>query len=537
MPDTPHRASPEELPKRQSQVLRVGAAEGAQHQRKRKRNEAERSRPASLRHYIALVMLTVAAFAPAFFSDLLRTDYDSVERSPYESMERWTEAWSPEVIRQHDPLTLTSYFLETALPLAPAPTHRAINLSLHLATAFLLLKVFECLRLPGAFAAALIFALHPAVTQTVFWPDYRHEIMGLLFLVASLFFGIRNRDFTDFFFASALAIVATIIHPVALALPLIFGLCIFLQSESFRLSDYSRILPFVCIALFVGLWTLSSMTPPGLDQIDAFAEQSLSHFFRQALFPFQPSLFLPFDLSDDHGRSQNRLLLFLSFLSFYVLFAFNARKRLIRAYLLGCTALLPMLFYGVLLQPGRFIDGSPAKETHAFYPALPLVVALVICSAAAFFHRFGPFGKHLWLAASGLFTLALFGVTASFNYHLSEDTRLWKTLSEQWPDSWQAKVAFVNSAQSNAPDLLKEEALIGILQDILEQNPARVEERKLLARAYREADQNTNALREYKNVVREANLSDEFLEEAATFFDQLGLRWEATKVRKRIATK
>jgi hypothetical protein len=45
--------------------------------------------------------------------------------------------------------------------------------------------------------------------------------------------------------------------------------------------------------------------------------------------------------------------------------------------------------------------------------------------------------------------------------------------------------------------------------------------------------QRTNAVREYKRILRESTPDNDFLEEAAGLFDKVGLTWEASKTRER----
>ena len=112
---------------------------------RRTRSKAQAFKPVGWLAYTALFLLTVASYSPIFLSGLAWSDYDQVERSPYQSMELWTESWAPEIIRAEDPLTLSSYFIEQSIPFALPATHHAIKLLLHITAAILLLKNLEAL--------------------------------------------------------------------------------------------------------------------------------------------------------------------------------------------------------------------------------------------------------------------------------------------------------------------------------------------------------------------------------------------------------
>lgn len=491
-----------------------------------------------LRAYILLVVLTLLAFGPILKSDLLWSEYDEVERSPYTLMEDWKEVWKIENLRQHDPITITSYFLEAQLPLPTATTHRLINLLLHLSATLLLLKVLENLKLPGAFAAALVFALHPAVLQPLHWPGYRSELVALVFILASLYFGIRNRHAGDFSLTLLLTFIAALLHPAALVLPFVLALTIFFQQKYFHLHHYNRVLPLILIALFIGVWTQSgsvASTRPEDLSLSTQAGQNLYFFLRQALLPIDLRLFHPFSEGKAYNvGATNSLLAFLVFLPFYVLIAFNFRKRWAKGFFLGLSSFLLLLVYG-LTQTGRFVDGQLAKEEYGLYLALPAIIALLFCSLAGFFKQMSGFGKVLWSICFTLFLLVHFTLTASFSYSVRDQKHIWQNLVEKWEDSWQPRSALLASIRETKSDLLTETETIRTLETILAINPDRHEERIELARLYRKTRQNTNALREYQYILRQTQPDKEFLREAADFFDRLNLSWDANKTRERIA--
>jgi Flp pilus assembly protein TadD len=58
--------------------------------------------------------------------------------------------------------------------------------------------------------------------------------------------------------------------------------------------------------------------------------------------------------------------------------------------------------------------------------------------------------------------------------------------------------------------------------------------REKLIDIYRKEGQNSNALRQYKRILRSSEPNNEFLLEAAEFYDRLGLSWDAKNARERI---
>jgi hypothetical protein len=488
--------------------------------------------------YITLFLLTVASYSPIFLSGLAWSEYDQVERSPYQSMKVWTDSWAPEIICAEDPITLSSYFIEQKIPFELPATHHAINLLLHITAAILLLKNLEALELFAAFPAALVFALHPAAMQTIFWSGYRDELIGLILILAALYFGIKNRNPKDFFLLTIICVISYISHPAALVLPFLLGLCIFYQNGSFEPKEYNRLLPLFCLALFISVWTQGSSANTELELGERFgiSAQNLVFYLKQALFPFGSELFYPYDQTREFNvGAQSNFLPFLLFIPLYTLVVINFRKSWARGVFLGLTAYLLLIFYG-LSQTGAFIDGSLALEDHLQYVALPIISALIICSAGGVTRSIGVKGKILWqLGFTSIIGMQLF-ITASYAYTLSDRAQMWYNLSEQWPDSTLPKYALVDTIERNGgvSNLLSRNETIEIIEDILDQYPDRIELREKLARFYRNEGQNTNALRQYKRILRDTEPNDEFLLEAAELYDRLGLTWDANNARERI---
>lgn len=505
---------------------------------RRSRPKTTSPRPAGWLAYIALILLTVGSYFPIFSSETVWSPYDEVERSPFASMESWHEAWAPQMIRSEDPLTLTSYFIEQQIPLPAAATQHAINLFLHIVAAILLLKVLEALKLPAAFSAALVFALHPAVLQTIFWSGYRSELVGLILVLATLLFGIRNRSAKDFVCLIAFSIAAYALHPAALVIPLLLGLCIFHQNTSVHLKHYNRLLPLLCLALFLGVWTQGDSSVSTMDLSDRLnvSAQNLFFYLKQSLLPIDLSLFHPFDQGKGYSvGAQNSFLPFLLFIPFYVLIAINYKKPWARGLLLGLTGYLLLVIYG-LSQTGAFIDGSMAHEDHLQYIALPAIIAVVICTAGGIVRKMGSAGKYLWYLGFTVFAAFQMVITSTFAYNVSDRTQMWQTLSEEWPDAWQPKLALIETIRDSKKesDLLADNEMVNMLKAVLEQQPDRIKERILLAQIYRNVGQNANALRQYKRILRDSQPSNEFLKETVDFYEKLGLTWDANNARMRI---
>ncbi|TVP80521.1 MAG: hypothetical protein EA353_03705, partial [Puniceicoccaceae bacterium] len=488
--------------------------------------------------YCIIILLTTICYLPLFQSDLVWSEHDQVERSPYQSMDTIAEAWTLQSIRHADPLTISSYFLESYSPLPDAPTHHGINLLLHIAAALTFLKVLEALKLPAAFSASLVFALHPTVLQTIFWAGYRNELLGLVLILAAMYFGIQNRSSRDYFMLIGLSVLACWIHPAAFLLPFILALCILHQKHYPKLRDFNHLLPIFCLALFIGLWSQGSSIDHELTLSEEVGRATQNFFFNlgQSLFPAELALFYP--LKASHGFStgaQYGFLPLLLLIPFYVLILFNYKRPWARSVFVGLTVYLLLSLPG-WLRSGTFIDGEPAHEDHLHYVALPFIVALFICALGGVIRILGAGGRFIWYSGFSLFVLLQISFTLSFASSISDRTSLWKNLSEQWPDSWVPKLALVESVQESdgATSPLTQTEMINIMESLVRIQPDLSSIRLALARAYRADGQSSQALRNYRWILRQDYPGYEVLLEAAEFLEAMGLSWDARNTRDRL---
>jgi hypothetical protein len=522
------------IPPRQTRKSRSSA----QRRRGRRHTRKDAPKPAGWLAILTLIGLTVVAYLPVFQSGLIWSDYDQVERSAYQSMDHLAEAWTVESIRKTDSLTLSSYFLEEHLPLPEGQAHHGINLLLHIAAALIFLKVLQALKLPAAYSASLVFALHPTVMQTLFWSGYRMELIGLICILAALFFGIRNRSPRDYAALLGLTALAGLAHPVGWVLPLLLSLVIIHEKRFPKLKDFNHLLPVFCLAIFIGIWTQSDPVPFEGTSGEALSRSAQNFFFslEQALLPTNLALFHPPRTPEDFtaGAQYSFLPVFL-LIPFYVLILFNYGKPWARSIFVGLTAYLLLGIYG-LRTNGVFLDGQFAHENHLHYLSLPFIIALVVCTFGGVVERVGQGGKLLWYFGFTIFILMLSAVTFAHSLRVSDRASMWLAMSEQWPEAWVPKVALIETMQTReeSDGLLTQTELISMMEAILDSRPDLVSIRIALARTYRADGQDAQALRHYRWIARQESPVEARMREIADFYEKLGLSWDAQTIRVRI---
>ena len=142
---------------------------------------------------IVLIAVTVVAFLPTVRAGYIWDDDDHVYNNPtLRSVEGLGQVWTEiGATPQYYPLTHTTFWLEYQLwGDAPAGYH-INNILLHVIVSLLLWRVLVLLNVPGAWLAAVVFAVHPMQAESVAWITERKNVLSGVFYVASAWAFLR----------------------------------------------------------------------------------------------------------------------------------------------------------------------------------------------------------------------------------------------------------------------------------------------------------------------------------------------------------
>ncbi len=145
-----------------------------------------------------LIAITLAAYLPAINGGFIWDDDDYVtENATLRSLEGLKSIWlDPSATPQYYPLVHSSFWIEYQLwGLHPLGYH-LVNVLIHAINAILLWRILKWFGVPGAWFAALVFAIHPVHVESVAWITERKNVLsGMFYLSAALCF-LRYWDFT-----------------------------------------------------------------------------------------------------------------------------------------------------------------------------------------------------------------------------------------------------------------------------------------------------------------------------------------------------
>jgi tetratricopeptide (TPR) repeat protein len=210
---------------------------------------------------LLLCAMTIVAYAPAWHGAFLWDDDRYVTHNPLlAAPDGLSRIWfSLDAPSQYFPLTYTVLRLARSIwGLNPTGYH-ALSLVLHIANAILLWRILLRLKLPGAWLAAAIFALHPVQVESVAWiSELKNVLMGFFFLLTILmwveYVDPRGRP-SRFYYFAALAFYALALSAksTACTLPAALVLILWLGQKRLDRKRLLEIAPFVLLAILFGL--------------------------------------------------------------------------------------------------------------------------------------------------------------------------------------------------------------------------------------------------------------------------------------------
>ncbi|PYK12874.1 MAG: hypothetical protein DME65_03160 [Verrucomicrobia bacterium] len=210
---------------------------------------------------LVLTAVTIFAYRPAWSGGFLWDDdvyitNNELLTAPDGLRRIWFSLDSPS---QYFPLVYTTFRVEhTIWGLDPTGYHW-VNLLLHITNALLVWLVLARLKIPGAWLAGAIFALHPVQVESVAWiTERKNVLMGFFFLLSLLawiaFVDERTKRIWLFYgLALILYLLALSSKTTACTLPAALFLILWLQNKPISRKRIFHIVPFFVLGIAMGV--------------------------------------------------------------------------------------------------------------------------------------------------------------------------------------------------------------------------------------------------------------------------------------------
>ena len=400
---------------------------------------------------VLLALGTLAAYVPALQGGYLWDDDRYVSQNPLlwapDGLERiWTTTQTP----QYYPLVFTSFWLEARLWGLSPFHHHLVNVVLHIGAALLVWLILARWRVPGAWLAAALFALHPVHVESVAWITERKNVLSMVFYLGAFRAFVRfeeDRDGRRYATALVLFVCALLSKTVTCTLPVALLLCQWWRKGRVTRRDLSALGPFFVLGVIFGLIT-ASLEKHHVGAVGA--EWDLSLIERclvagRALWFYAWKLLWPGELMFNYPRWEIDASLWWQY-AFPVaailvgVAVWMARGRV------GRGPFVALAFFAVTLAPALgFFDVYPFRFSYVadhfqYHASVGLIALAAACVTMILAKARGDSGRRYvrWSSLGLVIPIACGVLTYRQAGHYADAETLWRRAIEQNPRSWLA---------------------------------------------------------------------------------------------------
>jgi hypothetical protein len=276
-----------------------------------------------------LFLLALTIYSPAMRGEFLWDDDAHVTKNAtLRSVDGLRQIWTEMgATPQYYPLTHTSYWIEYQLfgkgagaaTLDPLVFH-ITNILLHALGATLLWFILRRLRVPGAWLAAAVFAVHPVNVESVAWISERKNVLSGAFFFGSILaylrfeaigldgLRVRPRDNWNVYALSLVLFVCALLSKtVVCSMPAVVLLLLWWKRGRLRLADVLPLVPYFVIGIAMAALTSNMERHHVIGEHYAIGDWSVTPVQRvliagRAVWFYLMKLVLPLELTFTYPR-------------------------------------------------------------------------------------------------------------------------------------------------------------------------------------------------------------------------------------------
>jgi len=395
-----------------------------------------------------IILLTLVVYLPAIQGGFLWDDGLLVTNNTCVRLaDGWWRAWLTPSPPDYFPLTINSFWLEWQLWGESPHGYHVTNVLLHVLNAVLVLILLRQLRIRWAWAAALLFALHPVAVPSVAWISERKNVLSMLFYLLSIsaFLRFDEGGRWRWYAAAVLGFALALCSKTSVVmLPVVLLICLVWRRRTVARRDVLRTVPFFALALIMGLVTIwfqqqhaihgQMVRPEGLASRVAAAGWVLGFYLWKDILPLNLTMVYP-----RWSVPAWNPLAYLPLLACAGGLAWCYRRRATWGWPVG----LALAYVGAVLLPVLgLVDMSYTKYSlvadHLQYLALPGLAALAAGGAAWLTDSWSAERRTVLQPLAVLLFAVLGALSMHRSYLFADGERLWADNIAKAPDCWAA---------------------------------------------------------------------------------------------------
>ena len=354
------------------------------------------------------------------------------------------------------PLTSTAWWLEWRLWGDRPVGYHVVNVLWHAANATLIWLILRRLRVPGAWLAALLFAIHPVNVATAAWISEQKNTLSMFWFAVAILWYLRfDEEGRWRWYALSLAafLLSLLSKAAVVMLPVVLLLCLWRLHGQLRRRDVLRSAPFFIVSLVLGLVTVwfqyhramggRAMRDSGLVSHIAVAGCIPWFYAYKILLPVQLAVIYP--KWDVAGGSWNACLPAVVLLGCFALFWWKRKTW-------GGGPLVAVGYFVAMLFPvmGFFNQGfhlySLVADHWQYYSSIGMI-ALVVAAGATLCRHDGGRWLYLRTVAAVMIAILLGAITWARIAVYENNETFWGDAAKKNPDAW---LAYYNLGNARA---------------------------------------------------------------------------------------
>lgn len=394
-----------------------------------------------------IVLITLAAYMPVWHGKFIWDDSLIVKNQLVKASDGLHRVWVTTQAPDYYPLTWSLWRAEWRLWGNNATGYHVLNVLLHTANAVLVWTVLRRLKVPGAWLAGLVFAVHPVNVATAAWISEQKNTLSMLLYLTAILLYLRFDEagrWRWYGFSLLAFLLALLSKTAVVMLPVVLLGCIWWQRGKLRWKDWLRIMPFFGLALVLGLVTVWFQYHRVLGEHRVRSDSFLTRLAAAGCVPwfYLYKALCPVGLCVIYPKWQIDASRWVSYVPGAVLVGclmlfWSKRKSWGRAPFFGLgyfvVTLFPVLgffdqgFYGVSLV-----------ADHWQYFSIVGIIALTVAAGVTLCRRLGPQGRFVGPLAGAVVLVALGSATWARSCMYTNSRTFWANALVENPDAWLA---------------------------------------------------------------------------------------------------
>jgi Tfp pilus assembly protein PilF len=402
-----------------------------------------------------IVLITIVAYFPSMRGGFVWDDGIYITGNPLvRASDGLRRFWFTTEAFDYYPITWSLWWLEWRRWGEAATGYHVLSVLLHAINAVLVWLVLRRLDIPGAWFAAVAFAIHPVNVASVAWISEQKNTLAMLFCVLTVLFYLRfNQEDDRVWYLSSLVafILALLSKSAVVMLPMVLLACVWWARRTVRVTDLLRTAPFFLLSFIFGVVTIWFQNNRVLLGHPARTDSLMSRIIGSgwALWFYVYKAILPVKLTAIYPMWKIDTSIWLSYLPVLLLTACFAtfylnRRAWGRPWLFAFGCFVIMLFPVLGFFDQSFYQYSLVAD-HWQYFSLIGVIGLAMAGGVWVYRRSGPFGRYSICVIWASLMLSLGCATWSRTHVYANSEALWSDVIAKNPSAWSAHVNLGNA--------------------------------------------------------------------------------------------